>query len=332
MGYNGGTNFTGIDYLGTVEYLLAREFTARVGQPLIALILLLSIALAVFAILPPLRKYSRLVALALVLGMAAGWLLLANLHYQIATSLALVDPTGQLPPGNFYIPPWVENEKFYFWTLVLALLTVAGRRRPAVFQTALNVTLGGFGILTYFTSNPFAQPLADFHAGFSQYAAAMAGGNTMVQSQAYHALHGKMIGFYNSTYMWIHPPMLFIAYSTFVLAFLGCVFMVIRSREGYDKLAYAWAKPGFILLTVGLLIGYPWAVEAWKGEPWWYDPKINVTLMMWLLYSAYLHARIYIHRKGMWTATAVLGYLAFLGVVVTYLSTYVLPGIHSVAG
>ncbi len=86
------------------------------------------------------------------------------------------------------------------------------------------------------------------------------------------------------------------------------------------------------MLTVGLLIGYPWAVDAWRGEPWWYDPKINVTLMMWVLYSAYLHSRLYIHRKGMWMATAVLGQLAFLGVVITYLTTYVIPGIHSVAG
>ncbi len=319
--------------LENTAYLLARDFTSRVGQPLIDLILLLSIAIVIFAVLPQLRVYTRFVVLALFIAIAAGWLLLVNFHYKIAANLVLVDPTGQLPPGGFNIPVWIENEKFYFWTLILGLFTVVGRRRPRAFQSALNVTFAGFAILTFFTSNPFAQPLPDFHAGFSQYAAAMAGGqNIMAQTQAYHALHGKMVGYYNSVYMWIHPPLLFIAYSTFVLAFLGCIFMLVKRDEHYDKLAYAWVKPGFIMLTVGLLIGYPWAVEAWKGEPWWYDPKINVTLMMWLLYGAYLHARLYTHRRGMWTATAVLGYVAFLGVVVTYITTYVIPGIHSVAG
>ena len=319
--------------MDNTEYLLAREFTIRVGQPLIDLILLLSIAILVFAALPQLRVYTRLVALALFVALAAGWLVLVNLHYHIATNLVLVDPTGQLPPGSFNIPVWIENEKFYFWTLILGLLTVAGRRRPKAFQSALELTFAGFGILTFFTSNPFARPLADFHAGFTQYLQAVSTGQNMqVQVQAYYAMYGKMVGFYNSAYMWIHPPLLFAAYSTFVLAFIGCVFMLVKRHERYDKLAYAWAKAGFILLTVGLLIGYPWAVEAWKGQPWWYDPKVNVTLMMWLLYSAYLHARLYIHRRGMWVTTAILGYVAFLGVVVTYITTYVIPGIHSVAG
>jgi len=312
---------------------MARELTAHVGQPLIDLILSLSIAILVFAALPQLRAYTRFVVLALFVVLAAGWLLLVSFHYQIATNLVLVDPTGQLPPGSFNIPVWVENEKFYFWTLILGLLTVAGRRRPKDFQKTLELTFAGFGILTFFTSNPFARPLADFHAAFARYAAAMNSGAEMgIKYQAFGPLYGKMVGYYNSTYMWVHPPMLFAAYSTFVLAFIGCVFMLVKRAESYDKLAYAWAKPGFILLTVGLLLGYPWAVEAWKGEPWWYDPKVNVTLMMWLLYSAYFHARLYIHRRGMWVTTAILGYVAFLGVVVTYITTYVIPGIHSVAG
>lgn len=319
--------------MDNTAYLLARELTARVGQPIIDLILLLSLAIFIFAALPRLRAYTRFVVLALFMALAAGWLLLVSFHYQIATNLVLVDPTGQLPPGNFNIPVWVENEKFYFWTLVLGLLTVAGRRRPKAFQSTLELTFAGFGIVTFFTSNPFFNPLADFHAGFMRYFSAIATGQDIqIQVQAYYGMYGKMVGYYNSTYMWIHPPMLFIAYSTFTLSFIACIFMLVKKQERYDKLAYAWAKPGFILLTVGLLIGYPWAVEAWKGEPWWYDPKINVTLMMWLLYSAYLHSRLYIHRRGMWVTTAVLGYVAFLGVVVTYISTYVIPGIHSVAG
>ncbi len=316
------------------EYLLAREFTSRIGQPIMFLILALSIGLAICVALPRLRKYSQAAAFSLVLLMASGWLVLIAFHYKISTSLVLVDPTGQLPSGRFMIPVWIENEKFFFWTLVLGVLVLIGRRRPVAYQSVLTMILAVFGILTFFTSNPFSAPLAGFHADLTNYAGVLASSlDPMVRAQAFHSLHGKMVGYYNSAYMWIHPPMLFIAYSTFVLAFVGNIFMLKKEREqDYERLAYTWAKPGFILLTVGLLIGYPWAVAAWAGEPWWYDPKINITLMMWLLYSAYLHARLYIHRRGMWVTTAILGYLGFLGVVITYLTTYVIPGIHSVAG
>ncbi|HEB12623.1 MAG TPA: hypothetical protein ENI11_02990 [Actinobacteria bacterium] len=318
--------------MGYSEYLLARDFTSGVGQPLLFLILALSLGLAVTAVVSRLRNYSKAVAQTLTITLGAGWLILVWFHYKIATTLVLTDPTGQLPSGSFKIPVWVENEKFYFWTLILGVLTIVGRSRPQIYQLALNVTLAGFGVLTFFTSNPFAQPLPQFHADFSNYLRVMTGvQGAMVKMQTFHGLHGKMVGYYNSVYMWIHPPLLFIAYSTFVLAFLGCVFMLVKKTQDYDVLAHTYTKLGFILLTVGLLIGYPWAVDAWKGQPWWYDPKINITLMMWVLYSAYLHSRLYIHRKGMWTTTAVLGQFAFLGVVITYLTTYVVPGIHSVA-
>ena len=319
--------------MGYSEYLLARDFTSRVGQPIIFLILALSLGLAIAVIVPRLRNYSKAVAQALTFTLGAGWLILVWFHYKIATTLVLTDPTGQLSPGSFKIPVWIENEKFFFWTLILGVLTIVGTRRPAEYQSALNMTLAGFGVLTFFTSNPFAQPLPQFHADFLNYLRVVAGGQSaMVKMQTFHGLHGKMVGYYNSVYMWVHPPLLFIAYSTFVLAFLACVFMLVKKTQNYDILAHTYTKLGFILLTVGLLIGYPWAVDAWKGEPWWYDPKVNITLMMWVLYTAYLHARLYIHRKGMWVTTAVLGQLAFVGVVITYLTTYVIPGIHSVVG
>jgi cytochrome c biogenesis factor len=316
-------------FLGETTYLLARDLTTSLGQPILYLILALSITLAIFAVFPKLRDHARFVSLALFLTLTAGWLLLAYFHQQISVSLVLSDPTGQLPPGRFYIPPYIENEKFYFWTLVLAALVVLNRHRDRAWRAALHGTLAIFGIVTYFTSNPFAEPLAQFHAGWTQYAAATAGNaNIMIQSQAYHSLHGRMEGLYNSPYMWIHPPMLFIAYATFVVAFVGSIFMLAKKIE-YEKLAYAYAKPGYILLTIGILIGYPWAVQAWSGEPWWYDPKINLTLMMWVFYSAYLHARLYMHRPGMKVGTALTAYFSFLAVVVTYVSTYVIPGIHA---
>jgi ABC-type transport system involved in cytochrome c biogenesis permease subunit len=60
--------------------------------------------------------------------------------------------------------------------------------------------------------------------------------------------------------------MLFIAYATLIITFVACVFMLFRRISDYDEIAYRYAKPGYILLTAGMLIGYPWAIEAWKEE------------------------------------------------------------------
>jgi cytochrome c biogenesis factor len=56
-----------------------------------------------------------------------------------------------------------------------------------------------------------------------------------------------------------------------------------------------------------------------------------MSIMMWLLYTAYLHARLYLRRRGMWKAVAALAVLSFLILVLTYITTYVVPGAHSYA-
>jgi len=53
--------------------------------------------------------------------------------------------------------------------------------------------------------------------------------------------------------------------------------------------------------------------------------------MMWLLYTGVLHARLYLRREGMWKAVAILGVLSFAILVLTYITTYVVPGAHSYA-
>lgn len=319
--------------MDSTGYLLAREMTSRIGQPLIYFVLALSVGLAVTAVLPSLRKHMRYFLLALFVNLSAGWLLLANFHYRIARDIVLIDPNRGTPAGRFFIPVWIEDEKFYFWTLILAGLVLFCRHKDEIWRVSLGLTLSIFGVLTFFTSNPFVEPLKDFHSAFTQYAMTFASADVdpATKAQAYFPLYGKMVGFYNSQYMWTHPPLVFISYATFAVAFVGGILMLSKRNDVYEKLAYSYAKAGFVVLTVGMLLGYPWALQAWSGEPWWYDPKINITLMMWVVYSAYLHARIYMHRRGMRTTTAVLNYLGFFGVIFTYVSTYLIPGIHSVA-
>jgi ABC-type transport system involved in cytochrome c biogenesis permease subunit len=104
--------------------------------------------------------------------------------------------------------------------------------------------------------------------------------------------------------------------------------MFFSARREHEREAYAFAKIGYLFLTFGMLIGYPWALQAW-GPNWWWDPKIASSIMMWFLYSAYLHTRLYTHRRIMWFLSASLGIVCYLSLVFTYFMAWFFPGEHT---
>ena len=57
-----------------------------------------------------------------------------------------------------------------------------------------------------------------------------------------------------------------------------------------ERLAYRLNAVGFLLWTFTLIAGAIWAEHAW-GRPWDWDPKEVGTLVVWIAYAAYLHAR-----------------------------------------
>lgn len=54
--------------------------------------------------------------------------------------------------------------------------------------------------------------------------------------------------------------------------------------------AYRMAAAGFGLLTLGLFLGSVWGKLAW-GDWWGWDPKELWSLVGWLVYAIYFHAR-----------------------------------------
>ncbi|MEN9227653.1 MAG: c-type cytochrome biogenesis protein CcsB [Gloeomargarita sp. GMQP_bins_5] len=97
--------------------------------------------------------------------------------------------------------------------------------------------------------------------------------------------------------------------------------------ETLDNLSYRVIGLGFPLLTVGIISGAVWANEAW-GAPWSWDPKETWALITWLVYAAYLHARITRGWQG--RRPAVLATVGFAVVWVCYLGVNVLgKGLHS---
>jgi len=323
--------------MGFSEYLAAREDLGIIGQPVITYILIISLLQAFFSILYLLKKekyYDYLVkCLYINAGLyILGFIFLAWFHIRIYNTVLIEYPPflSQIPveSSRFAVPLWIESEKLYFWAMVSNIFVLTIRRRKDL-VSSLGVILSVFSAVVYFFSNPFEGPLPTVHSEIVGWYTALAAGDESIFQIAW-TLYGRITFYYNSTYMWTHPPMLFIAYASLVITFAACVYMLIKRNKLYDEIAYRYAKPGYILLTTGMLVGYPWAIIAWKDSAWWWDPKISGSIMMWVLYTAYLHARIYVARQKMWSLSAYLGMICFASLVFTYLLTYIVPGIHSV--
>ncbi len=311
------------------DFFQAREFIQATHVYFLVILLFSAILLAFLSIIK--SKYTGRVLAANVFILLAGFLLLVWYHLRIYVSVELINPMSRVVAGRLMAPLWIENEKLYFWAIFLGLFTylVYRKNREEPFAKWLNIVFSGFIILTMLASNPFAAPLPDLYKEVSNYQMAMGSGNPNIELQYFQSFYGRVTYFYNSAYMWIHPPLLFISYASLIVSFLASIFMLVKREEQYDKTAYGYAKLGYILLTLGMLVSYPWALTAWANEPWWWSPKINMSLMMWMFYTAYLHSRLHLHRRGMWNATAALGIFCFLTLVLTYVTTYVIPGVHS---
>ncbi len=159
-----------------------------------------------------------------------------------------------------------------------------------------------------------------------------------------HADIKPLVPALQSYWMKIHVPMNFIGYGSFAVACgAGMAYLFRHWLEGrggsarllelfptldqLDQLAYKAVAIGFPAFTLATILGAAWAAEAWGGY-WSWDPKETWALIVWLVYGAYLHARVSHGWQGKALAWwVVAGFLVtifcFLGVNM-YLS-----GLHS---
>lgn len=70
----------------------------------------------------------------------------------------------------------------------------------------------------------------------------------------------------------------------------GRIVAQLPAAESLERLSYWFTAVGFVLWTFTLVAGAIWAEHAW-GRPWGWDAKEVWTLVIWLVYAAYLHAR-----------------------------------------
>ena len=233
-------------------------------------------------------------------------------------------------PPRYLLPLWLENEKYYFWFMCFAVLGLIGhfRLKHVRLRAVLHILMAVQAGILFSAASPFSTPLPKFFAGIEPWFTLDL---SMGQRLAlFMQLYPRMVFYYNAEYMWFHPPLLFLSYACITITFVTSVFMLVRREPAVEMMGYEYARLGFFMLTLGMLLGYPWALKAW-GPNWWWDPKICSSIMMWAIYSTYLHTRLYANKPFMWYFSSILGIVCFLAMIFTFVSSFFFPGEHTLS-
>ena len=144
----------------------------------------------------------------------------------------------------------------------------------------------------------------------------------------------------NPPLLTIHVAMAMLSYGIFAVSFGAAVGYLVQGRENrvswlppakvLDEVAYRAVIIGFPIFATLIILGSWWASIAW-GRYWGWDPKETASLVTWLIYAVYLHAR---SQRG-WAGrpAALILVIGFAGVMFTYLGGNLLfGGLHTYSG
>ena len=135
----------------------------------------------------------------------------------------------------------------------------------------------------------------------------------------------------------IHPPMLYMGYVGFSVAFAFAVSALLSGRmdAAWARWSRPWTIVAWIFMTVGIALGSWWAYyELGWGGWWFWDPVENASLMPWLFGTALIHALMVTDKRGGFKAWSVL--LAIGAFSLSLLGTFlvrsgVLTSVHAFA-
>jgi len=133
----------------------------------------------------------------------------------------------------------------------------------------------------------------------------------------------------------VHVASAIISYGSLAVGFSAAViYLFVHNRrvswlprpELLETISYRTVIVGFPFLTLTIILGAVWANIAW-GRPWGWDPKETASLVTWLIFAAYLHARVIAGWRG--TRSAWLLVIGFLAILFTFFGNYIFSGLHS---
>ena len=229
---------------------------------------------------------------------------------------------SQMPLIYRFTSLWGNHEgSMMLWVLILALfgglVATFGSNLPASLKAiALAVQAwiaAAFHLFILTTSNPFARiPEAPFEGRDL---------NPILQDPG----------------LAIHPPLLYLGYVGFSIAFSFAIAALIEGRidAAWARWVRPWILGAWMCLTLGIAMGSYWAYyELGWGGFWFWDPVENASLMPWLAGTALLHSAVVMEkREALKVWTILLAILAFsLSLIGTFLvRSGVLTSVHAFA-
>lgn len=141
----------------------------------------------------------------------------------------------------------------------------------------------------------------------------------------------------NNLLLTLHVGFAIIAYGAACVSFGAAVLYLLHPhitrvhlprQEVLDDVGYRAAVITFPLLTIMIVLGSVWASTAW-GRYWGWDPKETAALVTWLVYGAFLHARVVRDWRG--TKASWLLVIGFLTILFAYFGNHFFGGLHSYA-
>ena len=304
---------------------------AEYGHVALIVALCLSIAQAIVPMVGSFAGYRTWMRLGH--SLAIGQLVFVAISFACLTAAFLQDDfslqyvannSNTLLPTQFKVSAvWGAHEgSLLLWALILAVWSAAvalfSSHLPLVLSSRVLSILGaisvGFGLFILLTSNPFARILP-----FSP----TEGGDLNPLLQDFGLI--------------VHPPMLYMGYVGFSVAFAFAVAALIGGQ--FDSAWARWARPwinsAWVFLTIGITLGSWWAYyELGWGGWWFWDPVENASLMPWLVGTALVHSISVTEKRGAFRSwTLLLAILAFsLSLLGTFLvRSGVLTSVHAFA-
>ena len=127
---------------------------------------------------------------------------------------------------------------------------------------------------------------------------------------------------------YFHVPLAWVGFMAFGIVFVGSILYLWRGHRRWDALAHSAAEIGVLFTTLMLFTGSTWAKPVW-GVWWTWDPRLTTSLILWLLYVAYLMIRAYSPTPAQAARySAVMGIVSFIDVPIVYFSVLWWRNIH----
>ncbi len=258
----------------------------------------------------------------LFVALSYGCLTVAFLSHDFTVTYVAQNSNSRLPLIYLVSGVWGAHEgSLLLWALTLAVWTaaVAGFSRSipdrmvARVLGVMGIVSVGFLLFILFTSNPFER----------QFPAPLDGRdlNPLLQDPG----------------LAIHPPMLYMGYVGFSVAFAFAIAALIGGRldSAWARWSRPWTLAAWVFLTAGIALGSWWAYyELGWGGWWFWDPVENASFMPWLVGTALIHSLAATEKRGVFKAWTVL--LAVFAFSLSLLGTFlvrsgVLTSVHAFA-